>query len=143
MTPRSLARSQCEPELFALVFRRHADGISRYATRRLGPQLAEDIVAETFLTAFRQRARFDRSRVDARPWLDGIAANLIRRHHRDEVRLLRALERTGIDPVVSSAAELAEARIAADAASRAVAARRSPGSTHGSAKSCCLSPGLS
>jgi RNA polymerase sigma factor (sigma-70 family) len=117
-----IARSRREPELFAQVFRRHADGISRYVTRRLGPQLAEDIVAETFLTAFRLRARYDSSRTDARPWLYGIAANLIRRHHRDEVRWLRALERTGIDPVVSSAAELAEARMTADSANRAVAA---------------------
>jgi RNA polymerase sigma factor (sigma-70 family) len=111
-----------ESELFAEVFRRHAGGISRYVTRRLGPQLAEDIVAETFLAAFRQRASYDTGCADAGPWLYGIAANLIRRHHRDEVRWLRALERTGIDPVASSAADLAEARITADAAGRAVAA---------------------
>jgi RNA polymerase sigma factor (sigma-70 family) len=78
-------------------------------------------VAETFLTAFRQRDRYDPHRADARPWLYGIAANLIRRHHRDESRWLRALERTGIDPV-DSAADLAEARLTADAAARAVAA---------------------
>lgn len=97
-----IRRSWREPEQFALLFHRHAASLSRYATRRLGPQLAEDIVADTFLTAFRQRDRYDPSRADARPWLYGIAANLIRRYHRDETRWLQALERTGIDPVADS-----------------------------------------
>lgn len=117
-----IGRSRHDPQQFALLFHRHAGNISRYATRRLGPHLAEDIVAEAFLAAFRQRDRYDLSRPDARPWLLGIAANLIRRHHRDESRWLRALERTGIDPITASAAELVEARLCADATGRAVAA---------------------
>jgi RNA polymerase sigma factor (sigma-70 family) len=117
-----IGRSRNEPEQFAVLFRRHAEAISRYVTRRLGPQLAEDIVAETFLTAFRERDRYDPARTDAMPWLYGIAANLIRRHHRDEVRWLRALARTGCDPIARSAADLAEDRLTADAVGRAVAA---------------------
>lgn len=117
-----IRRSCYEPELFALVFRRHAASIARYAGRRLGPGPAEDIVAETFLAAFRQRDRYDVARPDARPWLFGIAGNLIRRHCRDEARMLVALERTGVDPVAESFAEQAEARLAAGAAGRAVAA---------------------
>jgi len=105
-----------------VLFRRHAAGISRYVTRRLGPQLAEDIVADTFLTAFRARSRYDPGRADAAPWLYGIAANLIRRHRRDEIRWLRALARTGYDPIVQSAADLVDARLTADAAGLAVAA---------------------
>lgn len=117
-----IRRSRHEPEQFALLFRRHAASISRYVTRRLGPDAAEDIVAETFLAAFRQRGSYDLNRPDARPWLYGIAGNLVRRHHRDEVRQLRALERTGTDPVAESVADRLDARLTADAASRAVAA---------------------
>jgi RNA polymerase sigma factor (sigma-70 family) len=117
-----IARSRAEPELFALLFRRHATGIGRYAARRLGPGPAEDIVAETFLVAFRQRDRYDPARCDARPWLFGIAGNLIRRHYRDEVRQLRALARTGVDPAAESFTDRSDARLAAGAASRAVAA---------------------
>lgn len=117
-----IGRSRSEPELFALLFQRHAPGIGRYAARRLGPGPAEDIVAETFLVAFRQRGRYDRARCDARPWLYGIAGNLIRRHHRDEVRQLRAFARTGVDPVAESFTDRADARLAAGATSRAVAA---------------------
>lgn len=117
-----IQRSRDDPEQFAVLFRRHSGGIGRYVGRRLGPDLAQDIVADTFLAAFRQRDRYDAGRTDARPWLYGIAGNLIRRHYRDEVRQLRALERTGVDPVAESFTDQTDARLAADDASRAVAA---------------------
>ena len=87
--------SRHEPEQFTVLFRRHAPHIQRYVIRRLGPDAADDIVAETFLLAFRQRDRYDPARADARPWLYGIATNLISRHRRAEVRLYRALARRG------------------------------------------------
>jgi RNA polymerase sigma factor (sigma-70 family) len=117
-----IARSRAEPESFALLFQRHATDIGRYAARRLGPDPAQDVVAETFLIAFRQRDRYDPARHDARPWLYGIAGNLIRRHQRDEVRQLRALARTGVDPAGEAFTDRADARLAAGATSRAVAA---------------------
>ena len=43
-------------------------------------------MADTFLAAFRQRDRYDLSRTDARPWLYGIATNLVGRHRRSEIR---------------------------------------------------------
>ncbi|HEX3925888.1 MAG TPA: RNA polymerase sigma factor [Streptosporangiaceae bacterium] len=117
-----IARSRAEPEQFALLFRRHAGRIGRYAARRLGPGAAEDIVAETFLAAFRHRDRYDVTRPDAGPWLYGIAGNLIRRHVRDEVRMLRALASTGLDPVAESFTDRSDARVAAGATRCAVAA---------------------
>lgn len=48
--------SRHEPEHFTLLFRRHAPYIQRYVVRRTGQDAADDIVAETFLLAFRQRA---------------------------------------------------------------------------------------
>jgi DNA-directed RNA polymerase specialized sigma24 family protein len=71
-----IARSVGDPEQFAAVFRRHAPQIQRYVVRRLGADAAEDVVAETFLTAFRLRSRYQPDRPDARPWLYGIATNL-------------------------------------------------------------------
>jgi RNA polymerase sigma factor (sigma-70 family) len=62
------------------------------------------------------------TREDARTWLYGIATNLIRRHRRDEVRLLSALERTGLDPVTEPFTEQIDTRVSADAASRRLAA---------------------
>lgn len=86
-----IARSQDEPGAFAALFDRHADAVHRYAARRLGTEVAEDLMAETFATAFRLRHHYDVDRADARPWLFGIATNLIRRHRRSEARRFKAL----------------------------------------------------
>lgn len=94
-----IARSLEHPELFARLYDRYAPDIHRYAARRLGDHAADDVTADTFLTAFRVRARYDASRASARPWLYGIAAHFIGKQRRKEVRGLRALARTGQDPV--------------------------------------------
>jgi RNA polymerase sigma-70 factor (ECF subfamily) len=116
-----IGRSRYEPEYFALLFRRHAPHLQRYITRRLGPHAAEDVLNEVFLVAFRRRGSYDRNRPDARPWLYGIATNLIGRHRRGEVRALKALSATGVDPVTEAFAERADARVAAAANSRPLA----------------------
>ncbi|GAA3216687.1 RNA polymerase sigma factor [Actinocorallia longicatena] len=116
-----IEQSRHEPEAFAGLYDRHAAPIHRYVARRLGDQAADDLVAETFLAAFRQRSRYDLARPDARPWLYGIAANLIGKHRRSEVRMLRALARTGVDPVVESHTERSDAKVSAGAVSRALA----------------------
>ncbi len=50
----------------------------RYAGRRVG----DDVVAATFLAAFRGRERYDPDRFSARPWLFGILTKKIARRHR-------------------------------------------------------------
>ena len=90
-----IGRSLAEPACFGEIFDRHADEILRYAHARLGPDLAQDVVAETFLAAFARRDRYDTTRADARPWLYGIAVRQIGRHRRAaarQLRLLRAVE---------------------------------------------------
>ncbi|BAC74048.1 sigma-70 family RNA polymerase sigma factor [Streptomyces avermitilis] len=108
-----VAQSLEQPELFARLYDRYAPDIHRYAARRLGDGAADDITADTFLTAFRIRSRYDLTRTNARPWLYGIAGNLIGKQRRAEVRALKALARTGHDPVAASWVEDTESRIAA------------------------------
>ncbi len=86
---------------FAEFVARHQLPLARYATRRLGPTMTDDIVNETFAIAYQRRDRFDPGRGDARVWLFGIATNLIRRHARREAKTLRAYARSGIDPVAA------------------------------------------
>jgi RNA polymerase sigma factor (sigma-70 family) len=117
-----IALSRQDPEQFTELFRRHAPHIQRYVVRRLGPDPADDIVAETFLQAFRQRDRYDQARPDARPWLYGIATNLIGHHRRSEIRQYRALARTGADPVTESFTERVDNRISASTDSKSLAA---------------------
>lgn len=81
-----IAESCRVPERFGAVFDRHAPAIHDYIARRLGRDAADDLVAETFLAAFRQRASYDPAQPSARPWLYGIATRLVSRRRRDEVR---------------------------------------------------------
>jgi RNA polymerase sigma factor (sigma-70 family) len=113
--------SRHEPEQFTVLFRRHAPQLQRYVVRRLGPDAADDIVAETFLLAFRHRERYDQTRPDARPWLYGIATNLIGRHRRSEIRLYRALARTGADPVTEPFTDRVDDQVSASYAGRLLA----------------------
>jgi RNA polymerase sigma factor (sigma-70 family) len=128
-----IAASLDEPECFAALFDRHAPTIHRYVARRLGRDAADDITAETFLTAFRIRSRYDSGRAGVRPWLHGIAARLISRHRREEVRALRLLARTGRDPVADTWTDSADDRVVAQAAARPLAgalAKLSAGDRH-------------
>jgi RNA polymerase sigma factor (sigma-70 family) len=88
-----IARSLREPAWFAEIFHRHGPEIVRYVHARLGPVLAEDVAAETFLAAFRYRDRYDVSQSEARPWLYGIAVRQIGKHQRAETRYRRAIGR--------------------------------------------------
>lgn len=117
-----ISGSVAEPECFAVLFRRYAPALQRYAVRRLGPAKADDVVAETFLHAFRQRQRY---RVDespnARAWLYGIATNLIGRQRRAEVRQYRALARTGMDTELWQFTDAVDERVSAEALERVLA----------------------
>jgi RNA polymerase sigma factor (sigma-70 family) len=87
-----------EPDAFAGLFDRHAPPIMRYIARRVGPSNADDLVAETFLAAFRRRQKYDTRHRDARPWLYGIATHLISQHRREESRQLRIRLAAGLAP---------------------------------------------
>src|SRR5258708_4283067 len=107
--------SLSDPERFAFLVHRHAAAITRYVTRRLGADAAEDVAAETFLVAFRQRASYAADGRDCRPWLYGIATRLCHRHWRSETRQLRLLARTGVDPVIEPFTDQVDAQVAASA----------------------------
>jgi RNA polymerase sigma-70 factor (ECF subfamily) len=61
-----------------------------FARRRLGPDLAQDVVAETFLTAWR---RFDELAGEPLPWLYRIAGHAIANQRRSRARRQRLIER--------------------------------------------------
>lgn len=116
-----IGQSRTHPDRFAALFDRHNRPIHRYVARRLGTQTADDIVGETFLIAFDRRATYDGARSSALPWLYSIATSLIARHHRDETRYLRALQRTGVDPLPEPLADQVTTRVAAQAQERRLA----------------------
>ena len=95
-----LAESLRSPDAFGELYARHFAAVYRYVAGRLGPDVADDLAAETFLAAFRRRAKFDSARGAVRPWLYGIATNLVAQHHRSESRWYAALARAGADPLL-------------------------------------------
>jgi RNA polymerase sigma factor (sigma-70 family) len=87
----AIEASMTEPAAFAAVFDRHAASLHRFLARRVEPADADSLVGDVFRIAFERRASFDPDYPSARPWLYGIATNLIARHRRSEARRLRAM----------------------------------------------------
>ena len=104
-----------EPERFAVLFDRHAPYIYRYLARRVGRQVVDDLVDETFLAAFAKRDRYDLGHPDARPWLYGIATNLVGQQRRDEARQYRIQQAAAAEPEVAGHAERVAANVTAQA----------------------------
>ncbi|MCG5215325.1 RNA polymerase sigma factor [Streptosporangium sp. KLBMP 9127] len=105
-----IERSRRDPDRFAVLYDRHFTEIHRYLASRLGGEIADDLAAEVFLVAFRKRDTFDPARGAVRPWLFGIATNLVWRHRRSETRRLAAFRRA---PVESGTVDGHEERVAA------------------------------
>jgi RNA polymerase sigma-70 factor (ECF subfamily) len=89
----AIAASADDPAAFGVLFDRYATTLYRYFVRRVGPNDADGLMGEVFRIAFERRASFDTGRPEARPWLYGIATNLVARHRRTEARRLRATAR--------------------------------------------------
>lgn len=88
-----IACSLTSPAAFGAIFDRHATTLFRYFVRRVGPDEADALLGELFRIAFEKRAGYDAGRPEARPWLYGIASNLLARHRQSEARRLHATAR--------------------------------------------------
>jgi RNA polymerase sigma factor (sigma-70 family) len=88
-----VAAADRDPDAFTALFHRHWESLVRFCMDRAGSP-GEDIAAETFRVAFDRRSRYDGRYTDARPWLFGIATNLLRDHFRAARREERKLARS-------------------------------------------------
>ena len=125
MRPADASIIECslrDPEAFSALYELHAADVHGYVARRLGTEVADDLMAETFVIAFRRRHAYDLSRSDARPWLYGIVANLVRRHRRAEARRWRAMAHAAAPTQSESLSDAVEARVSAQAVRRELAA---------------------
>src|SRR3981189_2250422 len=62
-----IRQSWHDPQMFGTIFSRHASHVHRYLALRLGREVADDLVAETFVAGFRRRHAYALSRPDAPP----------------------------------------------------------------------------
>ncbi len=110
---RSTSPVALDGQAIAVLFDRHFDDIFAYLRRRLDADSAQELAAETFVIAYRRRTAFDPAFGEPLPWLYGIAANLMRGKRRRERRELRALARSGRDPLAVHSDE-SDARLDAE-----------------------------
>ena len=88
-----ILNSLANPGDFGGIFDRHAETLLRFLVRRVGPEEGAGLLGELFRIAFERREAFDRERISARPWLYGIASNLLMHQRRSETRRARATRR--------------------------------------------------
>jgi RNA polymerase sigma-70 factor, ECF subfamily len=72
------------------LFQRHYTAVAAYVARRAHPDLVDDVVAETFLVAWR---RLDDVRDLDLPWLTGVARKALATNQRSMARRLRLVEK--------------------------------------------------
>ena len=68
---------------FIRLFWQHGPAVHSYLSRRAGHQLADDLLEEVWVRAFRSRDRYD-DRLPAPAWLYGIARNVLLGHFRSQ-----------------------------------------------------------
>jgi RNA polymerase sigma factor (sigma-70 family) len=92
-----ILRSSREPEVFGVLFERHAEPmLAFFARRTLDAEAAAELVAETFAEAFSSRSRFRDQGVDGAGWLYGIGKHLLSRYFRAGAVEARARRRLGM-----------------------------------------------
>ena len=80
---------------FERMFREQYAAVRRYAARRVESAAVQDVVADTFLAAWR---RFDQMDGDPLPWLLGIARRVCANHLRGRERRAALRERLMAEP---------------------------------------------
>ncbi|MFG2062121.1 RNA polymerase sigma factor [Micromonospora sp. NPDC048871] len=115
-----------DTDAFGELFDEHADAIHRHAVWSEGdPVLAEDVVSLTFLEAWRIRESLHPDGESLRPWLLGIATNVLRNRRRAARRHRAALRRVPVRDTVPDFADDVVGRMHdADQLAAAVAALR-------------------
>jgi RNA polymerase sigma-70 factor (ECF subfamily) len=117
-----IAASLEDAAAFGELFERHHQSIFKYVARRADPAAAGDIAADVFTTAFSLRHRYDLAYDNARPWLYGIARNLLRDVRRGRGRASAAYVRLAVDAETTYRSPEAEteARLGVEALERAL-----------------------
>jgi len=90
------AHADADERRFEALYARHARAVLAYAGRRTDPQTAQDVLAETFLVAWRRRGDVPD---DALPWLYAVAGNALHNQRRSARRQVAVGERLAAEPV--------------------------------------------
>ena len=106
MSPRQ--PSVASEALARALYSRHGPALHRWLRRRCAdPQVAEEVLQETILSAWRQYEQYDPERGSERAWMFGIARNAANTRDRTRRRHLRVVSHdpTGSTPYEDEAGE--------------------------------------
>jgi RNA polymerase sigma-70 factor, ECF subfamily len=93
-----IVASREDPSVFRELYDRRADDLLAYFYCRVrDPEVAADLLAETFAVAFERRHRFRDTGSPGEAWLYGIGARLLSRWYRRQTVELRATKRLGLE----------------------------------------------
>jgi RNA polymerase sigma factor (sigma-70 family) len=99
------------PDAFVELVDRHARAVHAYLARRAGRATADELLAEVWARAWEAKGTYDVTYPGARPWLYGIARNVLRRHWRAMTHAGRIVATTDLfDPWVEADDRLEAAR---------------------------------
>jgi RNA polymerase sigma factor (sigma-70 family) len=117
-----LARAERgEADAFGVLFERHGSAVLQFCFRRTADAaLAEDLTSIVFLEAWRKRGRLELFQESARPWLFGVALNVVRSQYRAQRRHSDALARLPAPAPAEPESDRAIARIDAEREMRTV-----------------------
>jgi RNA polymerase sigma-70 factor (ECF subfamily) len=99
-TDAAIVARLCDGDLGALgeLYDRHQQAVRTFVARATSNAAdVDDLVQNTFLGAARIATRYDQSRTSCRPWLIGIAANLVQRRGRTLGQTVRMLTRFAVE----------------------------------------------
>jgi len=88
-------------ERFEELYRRHGGRVLAYVLRRASPAVADDVVADVFLVAWRKR---DDLPAEPLPWLLGTARKLLANRRRGEERAVALQHRLALERTSAAAA---------------------------------------
>jgi RNA polymerase sigma-70 factor (ECF subfamily) len=83
---------------FEEIYRQHAGAVAAYALRRASRETAEEVVAETFLVAWR---RLDGVPAQPLPWLYGVARRVLANQRRSAARRASLADRLHLEARVA------------------------------------------
>jgi RNA polymerase sigma-70 factor, ECF subfamily len=83
-------------ERFQRLYEAHGEAVLRYARRRTTPEAAEDVLAETFVVAWR---RLERVPAEPRGWLLAVARRVLANQRRGDSRRAALIARLALLPV--------------------------------------------
>jgi RNA polymerase sigma-70 factor (ECF subfamily) len=96
--------SEAASARFEQLFRNHYSRVLSYAKRRMPSSAADDVVAETFLIAWKRLESIPR---DELPWLLGVARRVHANQRRHDVTRERVAGRVAAEPVPNEVRDVA------------------------------------